>query len=231
LTISQLPDSSSTVPPARGESAYDNLAEFLHALGDISPHRVLLDPPPGTATEQDMLLLVERDKRMVELIDGTLVEKGVGSIESIIATSIATAISNFIKPRKIGIVAGEAFMARMRTGRVRMPDVSFVSFDRFPDRIFPKSPITPLGPDLAVEVLSVTNTRAEMDQKLKEYFSSGTRLAWIADPDTETLEVYLSPEKPVRVLTIAESVDGGDVLPGFSMTLQDIFHPYEGSSG
>jgi len=206
---------------------YGNLADFLHAIGDIKPSRVLLNPWPGTATEKDLVEFVDRDKRLVELIDGTLVEKAVGSNESIIAGAILSAINQFIRGRKLGVVGGEAFMARMISGRVRMPDVSYVSFDRFPDRTFPKTPITPMGPDLAVEVLSESNTRAEMDQKLKEYFSSGTKLAWIVDPESESVEVYLGPEKPERIQHQGESVDGGAVLPGLIIPLNDIFHPYE----
>ena len=69
-----------TAPPPRFHPPrhFDNAAEWLHSLGDVPPERILFDPRPGTATEADLLLLVERDKRLCELIDGTLVEKPVG---------------------------------------------------------------------------------------------------------------------------------------------------------
>ncbi|CAA9388406.1 MAG: hypothetical protein AVDCRST_MAG64-1045, partial [uncultured Phycisphaerae bacterium] len=69
------------IPPRR----FDNGAEWLAALGGVPLSRIIFDPWPGTATEADLLLFVERDKRLCELIDGTLVEKPVGYFESLIA--------------------------------------------------------------------------------------------------------------------------------------------------
>ena len=70
---------------------YANAAQWLHELGDVPLERIVMDPWPGTATEQDLLVFVERDKRFVELIDGTLVEKPVGWLESQIALRLAIA--------------------------------------------------------------------------------------------------------------------------------------------
>lgn len=203
---------------------FDNGQEWHHELGDIPLSRVVFDPWPGTATEGDLLVFVERDKRLVELIDGTLVEKPVGFDESYIALLISTAINNFIMPRRLGILTGEAGMMRLAfLGRVRLPDVSFVSFDRLPGRKVPREPIPTLAPDLAIEVLSDSNTKSEIDQKLKEYFGSGTRLAWLVDPPTRTVAIYHSPAGPHQTIDINGSVDGGDVLPGFSMRVADMF--------
>ena len=211
---------SRVVPSAK----YANGAEWLHALGDIPLERVVMNPPPGTATEQDLLQFVERDKRLVELIDGTLVEKPVGYDESFIASLLITALNNFVLPRKLGRVTGEAATIRMKRGRVRLPDVAFVSTERFASLPKPLPPIPSVGPDLAVEVLSKTNTKAEIDQKLKEYFESGTRLAWVIDPPTQTIAIYEGPtEAPARTLTREETLEGGDVLPGFSMPVSQLF--------
>ena len=85
----------------------------------------------------------------------------------------------------------------------------------------------PLGgrvpaPDLAVEVLSDSNTKAEMDRKLREYFESGTRLVWYVDPETRTISVYTSP-LTVSVLVADEILDGGVVLPGFMVRVGSVF--------
>ena len=231
LTIEQLPQNVAArtdlpsprvaIPPA-----YENLAEFLHAIGDIPPQRVLMNPWPGTATEQDLIEFVDRDKRLVELIDGTLVEKAVGSYESLIAILMAHALLGFVLPRKLGTVGGEAFLTRMSSGRVRMPDVSFTSFERLPGNKASREPINPISPDLAIEVLSESNTRREIDQKLKEFFQSGTKLAWIVDPKSKTVQVDINPEAPERTLHIDESLDGGVVLPGFELSLKEIFETY-----
>src|SRR5271165_418089 len=89
--------------------------ELLHALGDIPSSRVILDPWPGTATEEDLLHFVERDT-LCELVDGTLVEKPVGYEESLIALAIAQALRTFVRPRKLGIVSGPDATLRLSSG-------------------------------------------------------------------------------------------------------------------
>jgi Uma2 family endonuclease len=79
-----------------------------------------------------------------------------------------------------------------------------------------------VSPDLAVEVLSEGNTAAEMDRKRREYFTSGTRLVWEVDPNTRTVAVYTSPEGPL-VLDADQTLDGGAVLPGFTLRLATLF--------
>ena len=68
-------------------------------------------------------------------------------------------------------------------GLVRIPDVAFTSWERLPGRRVPPEPIPELAPDLAVEVLSQSNTEAEMTRKRGEYFAAGVRLVWLVDPD------------------------------------------------
>ena len=80
-----------------------------------------------------------------------------------------------------------------------------------------------LVPDLAVEVLSDSNTKAEIARKRREYFVAGTRLAWIVDPRTRTVEVYTSPDAPDATLDQEQMLNGGTVLPGFSLSLAELF--------
>jgi Uma2 family endonuclease len=206
-------------PPRR----FDNGAEWLAALGDVPLERIIFDPWPGTATEADLIQFVERDKRLCELIDQTLVEKPVGYLESYIAALLITYLNQFILPRRLGAVTGEAGMMRMVGGRVRLPDVAFVSIERLPGRQIPREPIPSIAPDLAVEILSESNTAAEIDQKLREYFQSGTRLAWVIDPRKEIVKVYHQPEKPTRVLERSGTLDGEQVLAGFTLAVDDLF--------
>jgi Uma2 family endonuclease len=200
---------------------FANAAEWLHALGDVPLERIIFDPWPGTATEADLLRLVERDRRLCELIDGTLVAKPVGLFESIIAINLATALGNFVLPRRLGAVGGADSTLRMAsTGRIRLPDVCFISAERMPKT---REPVPTLAPDLAVEVLSEGNTRLEIAQKLSEYFRSGTRLAWIIDPPTRTVEVYHTPDKPARTLNETDELEGEQVLPGFTVSISFLF--------
>jgi Uma2 family endonuclease len=203
---------------------YETAADWLHDLGDIPLERIIMDPWPGTATEKDLIALAERDKRLCELIDGTLVEKPVGYLESLIAGWLITELNNFVRPRNLGFVSGEAGMMRMISGRVRLPDVAFVSVQDLPGGTLPRDPIPSLAPTLAVEVLSETNTKAEIQQKLKEYFESGARLAWIIDPAARTIAVFERfSEEPSRVLHQDDVLDGGSVLPGFSLEVSRLF--------
>ena len=204
------------VPPRR----FDNGAEWLAAFGGVPLNRIIFDPWPGTATEADLLLFVERDKRLCELIDGTLVEKPVGYWEGVIAAALIRLLGNFVTPRGLGAVSGADSTMRMKSGRVRLPDVGFTSTARLPKT---REPIPTLAPDLAVGVLSETDTKAEIDQKLREYFQSGTRLAWIIDPPTRTVAVYREQGEPARVLTESETLDGEHVLPGFTLVISELF--------
>jgi Uma2 family endonuclease len=204
---------------------YQNAADWLHALGDIPLERIVMDPPPGTATERDLLLFVERDKRLVELIEGTLVEKPVGYEEAVIAQWVAYHLMNWILPRKLGVVAGGDGTLRMRNGRIRLPDVSFITAERYRALPRPRPAVPQLAPDLAVEVLSPSNTADEIEQKLKEYFESGTRLAWIIDPVPRTVAVYMSADSPPYTVNESEEIDGGEVLPGFRVAVVEFFKP------
>jgi Uma2 family endonuclease len=207
------------VPPAR----FGNAADWLRALGEVPLDRIVFDPWPGTATEDDLLRYVERDKRLCELIEGTLVVKPVGYLESYVAGILLMRLNEFVLRRGLGAVTGEAGLMRLVGGRVRMPDVAFVSSGRLPGGQVPTEPVPSLAPDLAAEVLSESNTPAEMDQKLREYFASGTRLAWIVDPRARSVTVYDAPGAPVRVLGELDVLDGGDVVPGFVLPVADLF--------
>ena len=203
---------------------HENAADWLHDLGDVPLERIIMDPPPGTASEQDLLVHVEREKRLCELIDGTLVEKPVGYLESLIAGWLITELNNFIGSRNLGYVSGEAGMMRMSSGRVRLPDVAFVSINDLPDGKLPNDRIPTLTPTLAVEILSEANTAAEIRQKLKEYFESGTKLAWIIDPAARTVAVFQRfSNQPGCLLREGNMLDGGSVLPGFLLEVSRLF--------
>jgi len=207
--------------PFRSPRHFQNAAEWLHDLGEIPLTRIIFDPWPGTATEADLLLLVERDKRLCELIDGTLVEKPVGLFESLIAANLIIELGAYVKRLGLGAVFGPDGTFRLQSsGRIRLPDVAFVSKDRLPKA---GKAVPVLAPDLAIEVLSESNTRLEIDQKLKELFQSGTALAWVIDPSSRTVSVHAGASEQAGILTEADFLDGGAVVPGFKMPVADLF--------
>jgi Uma2 family endonuclease len=198
------------------------LGDLLDRLGGIPAERVRYFPLPGTATEQDVIDIEAHEDRLCELVDGVLVEKPMGYIESYLAIQIATKLTNFVDPNKRGIVTGESGMMRLFPGLVRIPDVAYVSRERLPGGRIPKEPIPSLAPDLAVEVLSESNTKREMDRKRGEYFQAGVRLLWMVDPGTRTITVYTTPDQPV-ILHESDSLTGGAVLPGFTLDIKSLF--------
>jgi Uma2 family endonuclease len=196
--------------------------DLLDELGDIPPDRLRLRPPLGTATEKHVVHVHDHENRLCELVNGVLVEKAMGSIESLLATLLAHEIHRFIEDTDLGVVLGADAMLRLAPGLVRMPDVSFISWDKIPGGEFPPEPIAGLVPDLAVEVLSAGNTKREMERKVREYFAAGVRLVWLIDPKSKTAVVYTSPEE-CRRLRSSQTLDGGTVLPGFQVPLRPFF--------
>jgi Uma2 family endonuclease len=198
------------------------VSDLLHQLGDIPPERVRLQPPPGTATETDVVAVHDREDRLCELVDGVLVEKTMRYYESYIAATLSRLIGNFVVAHDLGIVAGADGMMRLAPGLVRIPDVSFVSWEKLPGRRLPRQAIPDLVPDLAVEVLSEGNTPREMARKLDEYFALGVRLVWLVNSMTESTEVYTSRNQST-VLDTSATLEGDAILPGFTVPLSALF--------
>lgn len=204
------------------QTTIETVAELVEDLGGIPLERIRMHPLPGTATEQDVIEMEVRENRLFELVDGVLVEKAMGFIESILAFELGRLLKNFVVPRNLGHVAGIDAMLRLFPGLIRMPDVAYVSWDRFPDGKLTQEPIPDLVPDLAVEVVSKGNTAAEMERKRREYFQAGVIVVWMVDPRQRTVSVFSSPEESFD-LAEGDTVDGGDVLPGFQLKLRDLF--------
>jgi len=203
------------------------MADMLQHLGEIPPQRVRAWPPPGTATEADIFEVERRTGRMCELVDGILVEKTMGYYESRLAMTVGYFLEKYLETHDLGIVLGADGTLRILPGQVRIPDVSFLRWERFPQRKLPEEPIPALAPDLAVEVLSEGNTEREMARKLHDYFHAGTRLVWYVDPKFRTARVYTAPDRCTEIGP-QQSLEGGDVLPGFTLRLADLFARAEG---
>jgi Uma2 family endonuclease len=171
---------------------------------------------------KDVQELDDHADRLCELIDGTLVEKTVGYKESILAVEIGRLLSNFMDTHDLGIVLGEGGTLRVLPNQVRIPDVCFISWRHFPNRQLPPEPIPALAPDLAIEVLSKSNTEQEMQRKLRDYFAAGVRLVWYIDPRARSAKSYTGETQVVEVAE-SQSLSGGDVLPGFELPLSELF--------
>jgi Uma2 family endonuclease len=204
-------------------ASVETLADLLDRLGNVPLDRIRFHPLPGLARERDVIAALEGvDKRLYELIDGVLVEKPMGTREALIATLIGYHLMLYLEEHDLGLILGADGSVRLWRGRIRIPDVSFISWGRLPEGQLPDEAIATIVPDLAVEVLSESNTTKEITAKIDDFFRAGTRLFWVVDPKTATAEVYTSPTSR-RHIGKNGALDGGDVLPGFSLSLSKLF--------
>jgi Uma2 family endonuclease len=193
-----------------------NVADLLQRLA-VPPERIRLDPQPGWATEEDVIR-----HHMCELIDGTLVEKAMGYYESRLAFVLIGYLEEFLRRNDLGFGLDSAGMVRVKAEQIRMPDVAVFLWKHFPDRKLPAVQILDVVPDLAVEILSPSNTLKEMERKRSEYFAGGAQLVWEVDPVKRSVEVYIAPDVSTTLDENA-TLDGGAVLPGFTLPIRDWF--------
>jgi len=197
-------------------------ADLVERFGAIPLWRIRSNPPPGSATEEDAIELNDRHKCLCELVDGVLVEKTVSSYESYLAMLMGRLLGNFVADKRLGVVLGADGMLRLAPGLIRIPDLSFLSWDRLPEPKLPRDPVWGLAADLAVEVISQGNTPEEMRRKVGEYFAAGARLVWYVYPANREVHVFRDPER-FDVAGEKDVLDGGEVLPGFQLSLVEFF--------
>lgn len=196
--------------------------ERLHDLGNIPASRIRTDPAPGTATVDDVTRLRNTERRLYELVDGTLVEKSKGWQESLLAGILLQWLNNYLDSHRIGAATGADGMTRLFGDTVRGPDVAFVAWDRMPGGRIPTAAIPDLVPNFVIEVLSPSNTYAEMSRKRREYFHAGVELLWMVDHRARTVTVFRSTQD-VTVCLDDQMLDGGKVLPGWQVSIAELF--------
>ncbi|MCE7947590.1 MAG: Uma2 family endonuclease [Chloroflexi bacterium CFX4] len=133
---------------------------------------------------------------------------------------LVAALLPFIRTHGLGQLMAEAgFLLESEPDTVRAPDVAFISRERI-------APISggyyPFAPDLAVEVISPSNSVGAVQAKIAQYFAKGARQVWLIYPAMRTLHVYSSP-KSVRILDATDTLEGGDMLPNFSLPVAELF--------
>jgi len=213
-------------PPAHHGSPAGNVppnaADVWLRAGQVPLERILTVPAPGTATLDDAVQSRKRLNLNCELVDGILVAKPMGYFESKVALALAFFLHQYLDTNPIGELAGEDGPCETLPDHVRKPDMAFTSFERIRSQSKPTRKALPFSPDLAVEILSPSNTTAEMEKKLKEYFATGARLVWHIEPELQTARVFTAPDQWEDVPTGGKLV-GGEVLPGFELLLTKLF--------
>ena len=160
-----------------------------------------------------------------EMIDGVPKEKHpMGLFANILATYLSTAINNFALPKKLGMAINETTY-KVNENNSRRPDVSYVEFAKLPawEILLDDPPLLECAPNVAIEIVSPTNTIPEMDTRIENFFTSGVQLVWVVHPQSKQIYIYEST-KNCKILEIGDVLDGGKVLPGFSLPLAEIFN-------
>jgi len=176
------------------------------------------------AITADELLHMPDDGYKYELVAGRLRKMTpAGSLHGVVGMRLAIALGAYVDDQHLGVLfaADTGFKLASNPDTVRAPDIAFVARERIPAGGIPTA-YWPGAPDLAVEVLSPTDVRSEVDEKIDEYLRSGVRLVWFVNPFERRVTVHRPGKRPL-VLEEHNSVDGGDVLPGFNYPLARLF--------
>ncbi len=181
-------------------------------------------PPNQRVTAEDLFRRNVRDER-TELVAGELLRMSpAGAEHGVIAMRIGAWLLMFVEQHQLGLVcaAETGFLVGRDPDTVRAPDAAFISRERLGEGRPPKK-FWPLAPDLAVEVISPSESAEQVQERLRDWFAAGVRAVWMLYPGTASVHAYRSPSE-VRIFQRGEELTGGDdLLPGFSCAVSDLF--------
>jgi Uma2 family endonuclease len=159
------------------------------------------------------------DQRL-ELSEGELIVMSpTGLQHGWISNRLGRLLAEFVESKGLDIVTSAETGFILAPGTVRAPDFGYISFERLPEGLTER--YGPFAPDLAVEVVSPNDRADEVHRKLLDYLRFGTRLVWLVYPGTRTIAVH--DGKQASVLNEEALLEGGEVLPGFSLPVRRIF--------
>ena len=182
--------------------------------------------PDSGPVSPDILLTTPDDGYVYEVVEGVLVRvAGSGEEATSIGVDLCAALHTYVRPRRLGVVTGADgvyIFAGAKTGLV--PDVGFYLAERRSSMVDRTKPI-PFAPDLAVEVASPDQSPRALAAKARKYLRAGTRIVWVIWPQSEHIDVWHTEvlTAPVRYLGITVTLDGEEVIPGFSYPLATLF--------
>lgn len=172
----------------------------------------------------DDLWALPHDGMRHELVKGELRTMAPSSFEhGGIIINLSIPLGQFVKVKKLGVVAGAetGFIISRNPDTVRAPDIAFVRAERIPASGSPKN-FFPGPPDLAVEVLSPSDTLFEVEEKVEDWLTVGTVAVWVVNPRKRTVTIYTAAQAP-RTLAESEMLRGDELIPGFEFPVKDIF--------
>ena len=175
-------------------------------------------------TVEELWEMPEVPGKRFELVDGTVVEMpGAGAEHIWIAFVLAQLLNDFARQHHLGFAVpdGLSYVLQRNPDKVRIPDVSFVAGVDVAKKGLPKS-YWEDPPTLAVEVVSPHDRAMEIDERVRDYLEAGTKQVWVLWPNRRAVSIY-RPHADTRELGPEALLDGGDILPGFSVTVGDLF--------
>lgn len=181
-------------------------------------------------TEQHTLLTAEEFFRLYsdkeghyELVKGEVIEMAPpGGVHGGVAVNIASALHVYVRQHDLGrVVVESGFRLESDPDTVRGPDVAFIRRERIPQGGLPRAFFT-VAPDLAVEVVSPSDTAVELEAKVHDYLRAGAQRVWVFYPDSRRVAVY-RPDGTTRWYGEDETLEDEELLPGFSLPLREVF--------
>ena len=169
-------------------------------------------------TEQDLLRLPD-DGRKYELVHGRLREVPTGARHGWIAFRLAGRLYAVLPANLIAFDSSTGF--RMRVGNIRSPDIAVMHRHRLPEGL-PTEAFIEGAPELAIEIVSPSERQSELLEKIAEYFDSGAQEVWLLLPERKQVYRYRAPLE-VEILSEADILTGGDLLPQFSLRVGELF--------
>ncbi len=189
-----------------------------------SSHRA--QPEPGMEMTPEELLRLP-DGKHYELVDGTLVERKMSALSSLVAARVTRALDAHCEEQNLGWVFISDLGHRCfswKPKQVRRADVSFIRLDRYSLAQASQEGYVTIPPDLAVEVISPGDLVSELNQKLEEYLRAGVKLVWVIDRQQRIIWVH-HPDGTSRRLLETDEISGEDVIAGFRSPVSAVFPP------
>jgi Uma2 family endonuclease len=182
------------------------------------------NPPEKKIWTDAEFMALNEDGHRYEIVNGELIDMGnSGAKHGYVAIILSSALFSCVSTQKLGAMFDSSTAFKMKSGNKRSPDISFVAKERLQGLEELPEGFLEGAPDLAVEILSPSNTVEEIYNKLVEYFENGAHLVWVINPKEHYVLVYRSSKEPDRLLKSIDSLDGEDIVPGFSLPVADLF--------
>ncbi|WP_341738463.1 Uma2 family endonuclease [Microcoleus sp. CAWBG640] len=169
-------------------------------------------------------MALNRDGHRYEIVNGELIDMGNRSAKhGYVCSILMILLGGYVRIQKLGAMFDSSTAFKMKSGNKRSPDVSFMAKERLQGLEELPDGFLEGAPDLAVEILSPSNTVAEIHDKLVEYFENGARLVWVINPKEKYVLVYRSSQEPDRLLKSVDSLDGEEIVSGFTLPVAELF--------